>query len=78
MTTAIRARRSPSWRSASALLVLLALGLPLTARTVVGPSGAIVHVRWRELLEPAARDALEMAFHLSDGERLDDRTWPTG
>ena len=57
------------------MLVLLAVGLPLAARTVVGPPGVIVHVRWQESLEPAARDALETAFHLSDGERLDDRTW---
>ncbi len=57
------------------MLVLLAVGLPVAARTVVGPPGAIVHVRWQESLEPAARDALETAFHLSDGERLDDRTW---
>ena len=57
------------------MLALLVVVLPLAARTVAGPRGAIVHVRWQESLAPEARQMLESTFHLTAAERLDDRTW---
>jgi len=75
VTNADTAQRSPSWRATSLVLVLLAIGLPIAARTVAGPRGAIVHVRWQESLAPAARQSLESAFRLTAAEQLDDRTW---
>ena len=57
------------------MLVVLACSLPIAARAVTGPRGAIVHVRWQHSLEPAAREALESTFHLSKAERLEGSTW---
>jgi hypothetical protein len=57
------------------MLAVLACSLPIAARAITGPRGAIVHVRWQQSLEPAAREALESTFHLSKAERLEGSTW---
>jgi hypothetical protein len=55
--------------------VLVAACLPWAARTLAGPRGAILHVRWQPSLDPATRQQLESTFSLTNGERLEDRTW---
>ena len=62
-------------RRAAVGLVLLAAALPLAARALAGPRGAVVHVRWQPSVTPADRQGLEARFRLADGERLDASTW---
>jgi hypothetical protein len=49
--------------------------LPIIARLVTGPPGALVHVRWQTSIDAADRQALEARFRLADGEPLDGATW---
>ena len=65
---------SHRWRS---LLVwsVLAFALSLAARTLVGPPGAVVHVRWQEAVDQATRRSIEGRFHLERGTPEDGRTW---
>jgi hypothetical protein len=56
-------------------LIVLAAALPLAARALAGPRGAIVHVRWQPSVTTADRQALEARFRLADGEQLDAGTW---
>jgi len=68
-------RRYASWRATALALALLGACLPAATRVLAGPQGAIVHVRWDPSLDPAARQALEARFRLTDGQRLDADTW---
>ena len=65
----------PWWRTPSLILGLLAFSLPVASRAVVGPPGAIVHIRWQPSLDLPARQALEARFRLRAGQRLDESTW---
>ena len=56
-------------------LVLLAAVLPLTARLIAGPRGALVHVRWQPSVTAAERQDLEQRLRLTQGEALDSTTW---
>jgi len=56
-------------------LLLLAAALPLAARALAGPRGAVVHVRWQPSITAADRQALEARFRLIDGAQLDAATW---
>jgi hypothetical protein len=62
-------------RRTAAALVLLAAILPLAARALAGPRGAIVHVRWDASLPATERTALETRHRLADGQRLDAVTF---
>ena len=64
-----------TWRTTSIALVVVAACVPIAARTISGPRGAIVHVRWQQALEPATREQLESTFQLTNREPLGDRTW---
>ncbi len=63
------------WRATALALALLAAGLPWAMRALVGPPGAMVHVRWQPSLDAAARQSLEARFRLADAERLEEGTW---
>jgi hypothetical protein len=54
---------------------LIATALPLAARVLAGPPGALVNIRWRSPLSDADRGALEARFRLADGTPLDSHTW---
>jgi hypothetical protein len=66
-----------SHRAAPAALacLLLAAAIPFCARTIIGPPGALVHVRWAASADESARRALEQRFHLIDGQQQDEHTW---
>jgi hypothetical protein len=64
----------PSTLLGAGLLVLAAV-LPLAARALAGPRGAIVHVRWQSSTTAADRQAMEARFRLADGQQLDASTW---
>ena len=49
--------------------------LPIIARLVTGPPGALVHVRWEASVDASARQELEARFRLADGELLEGSTW---
>src|SRR5436190_12291076 len=49
--------------------------LPIVARLVTGPRGALVHVRWETSVDASARQRLEVRFRLADGEQLGGSTW---
>jgi uncharacterized membrane protein len=57
-------------------LGLLALTLPLAARGLYGPPGALVHIRWQPSVDAAERQRLEIAWQLVDGQEDDSpATW---
>jgi hypothetical protein len=65
-----------AWSRRTAVgLLLLAAALPLSARGIAGPRGALVHVRWQPSVTTAGRQALEQRFQLTRGEPLDATTW---
>ena len=49
--------------------------LPIVARLVTGPPGALVHVRWEKSVDASARQRLEARLRLADGEQLEGSTW---
>ena len=55
----------------------LAVAVPVGARAVAGPQGAVVHVRWQdaESADERQRAALESRFRLTDGQLLEGTTW---
>jgi len=63
------------WRRTAVAFALLAASLPFAARALVGPRGAIVHVRWQSSITERLREDLEARFRLADGEKLDEYTW---
>ena len=56
-------------------LGLLAITLPLAARGLYGPRGAVVHVRWQPSVNTADRQRLETRWQLVDGQVLSPFTW---
>ena len=63
------------WQGAAGGLALLAVCLPFATRLLIGPRGAIVHVRWERSTDQATRLDLETRFRLADGRQLEDSTW---
>jgi hypothetical protein len=66
-------RGAPRIAALSCAVVILCL--PIIARLVTGPPGAVVQVRWRPTVDASARQKLEARFRLADGEQLDGSTW---
>ena len=64
-----------TWLISALTLGLLAITLPLAARGLYGPSGALVHVRWQSSVDAAERQRLEAAWQLVDGEEVSPATW---
>ena len=54
--------------------LVVAASLPIAARLVAGPRGAIVHVRWADL-DVSDRETREAMFGLRDAEPLGGSTW---
>ena len=68
-------KRPAWWQGATIVVVLFAACLPPAVRILLGPPGAIVHVRWQQSIDDASRQRLENRFHLSDARPLDEATW---
>jgi hypothetical protein len=66
---------SAAWRATIVVCVSLAAGLPIAARAVAGPRGALVTVRWEQSIDATTRQRLQTQFRLTDGEPLDASTW---
>ena len=64
-----------SWQIRTLTLGLLAISLPLAARGLYGPPGALVHVRWQPSVDAAERQRLETEWQLTDGEAVSPDTW---
>ena len=65
-----------AWAIRALTLGLLAIILPLAARSLYGPPGAWVHVRWQPSVDAAERQRLETAWQLVDGREDDSpATW---
>ena len=64
-----------TWLISALTLGLLAITLPLAARDLYGPSGALVHVRWQSSVDAAERQRLEAAWQLVDGQEVSPATW---
>ena len=67
----------PSRRARPAVLacLMLSAAIPVGARAVIAPPGAIIHVRWTASTDEPARRALERRLHLEDGDQQDQYTW---
>ena len=64
-----------SWQIKTLTLILLAITLPLAARGLYGPRGAVVHVRWQPSVNTADRQHLETKWQLVDGQVIAAFTW---
>ena len=64
-----------SWLTKALTLGLLAITLPLAARGLYGPPGAVVHVRWERLVNTADRQRLETRWQLVDGQVISPFAW---
>ena len=64
-----------TWLISALTLGLLAITLPLAARSLYGPSGALVHIRWQSSVDAAERQRLEAAWQLVDGQEVSPATW---
>ena len=64
-----------SWQIRTLTLGLLAISLPLAARGLYGPPGALVHVRWQPSVAAAERQHLETEWQLTDGQAVSPDTW---
>ena len=56
-------------------LGLLAITLPLAARSLYGPRGAVVHIRWEPSVNTADRQRLETNWQLVDGQVISPFAW---
>ena len=56
-------------------LGLLAITLPLAARGLYGPQGALVNLRWQPSVDVAERQRLETEWQLVDGQEVSTSTW---
>ena len=63
------------WQIRALTLGLLAVTLPLAARGLYGPPGALVHVRWQPNVDAAERQRLETEWQLIDGQEVSPFTW---
>ena len=75
MSRIVIARLLAARRAAALFFVVAIVCLPIAARVVTGPPGALVHVRWGVSVDASTRERLEARFRLADGERLDALTW---
>ena len=57
------------------MMGLIAITLPLAARGLYGPPGGWVHIRWQPSVDAAARERLETAWQLVDGQEVSPATW---
>ena len=64
-----------SWLTRALALGLLAITLPLAARGLYGPPGALVQVRWQPSVDAAERQRLETGWQLVDGHEVSPSTW---
>ena len=64
-----------SWLIRALTLGLLAITLPLAARGLYGPRGALVNVRWQPSADVAERQRLETQWQLVDGQEISPSTW---
>ena len=64
-----------SWLTRAVTLGLLAIILPLAARGLYGPPGALVNVRWQPSVDAAERQRLETEWQLVDGQEVSPSTW---
>ncbi len=64
-----------SWLIRALTLGLLAITLPLAARGLYGPRGALVNVRWQPSVDVAERQRLETQWQLVDGQEISPSTW---
>ena len=64
-----------SWLSRALTLGLLAITLPLGARGLYGPPGALVNIRWEPSVDAAERQRLETEWQLVDGQEVSPSTW---
>ena len=64
-----------SWLTRAIVLGLLAITLPLAARGLYGPPGALVNVRWQPSVDAAERQRLETEWQLVDGQEVSPSTW---
>ena len=64
-----------SWPIRALTLGLLAITLPLAARGLYGPQGALVNVRWQPSVDVAERQCLETKWQLVDGQEISPSTW---
>jgi hypothetical protein len=65
----------PIERAAALICAVTALCLPIAARVVTGPPGALITIRWEASVDVSTRQRLEARFRLVDAERLDGLTW---
>ena len=64
-----------SWLSRAVTLGLLAIILPLAARSLYGAPGASVNIRWQSSVDVAERQRLETEWQLVDGQEVSPSTW---
>ena len=64
-----------SWLSRALTLGVLAITLPLGARGLYGPPGALVNIRWQPSVDAAERQRLETEWQLVDGHEVSPSTW---
>ena len=64
-----------SWLIRVITLGLLAIILPLAARGLYGPPGALVNIRWQPSVDAAERQRLETEWQLVDGREVSPSTW---
>ena len=67
-----------SWLIRALTLGLLAITLPLAARGLYGPPGALVNVRWQPSVDAAERQRLETEWQLVNGVEVSPSTWRYG
>ena len=64
-----------SWLTRALTLGVLAITLPLAARGLYGPQGALVNIRWQPSVDAAERQRLESGWQLIDGQEVSPSTW---
>ena len=64
-----------SWLTRALTLGVLAITLPLAARGLYGPQGALVNIRWQPSVDAAERQRLESGWQLVDGQEDSASTW---
>ena len=64
-----------SWLTRAFVLGTLAITLPLAARGLYGPPGALINVRWQPSVDATERQRLETEWQLTDGQAVSPDTW---
>ncbi len=63
------------WLIRAVTLGLLAIILPLAARGLYGPQGALVNIRWQPTVDAVERQRLETEWQLAEGQEVSPSTW---